>query len=103
MLYEVITMTSYNESNSTLQTIIPGPYVRIGGVALDPEGNLWMTNSNVAEPISVLKSDGTWKSYRADNLITSFGALVITSYSIHYTKLYDVRLMFTPRESTILL
>lgn len=78
-------MTSYNESNSTLQTIIPGPYVRIGGVALDPEGNLWMTNSNVAEPISVLKSDGTWKSYRADNLITSFGALgdILVSSSGH--------------------
>jgi hypothetical protein len=67
--------TTYNETNSTLQTIIPGPYVRIGGVALDPQGNLWMTNSNVAEPISVLKADGTWKSFRVDNLLTSYGAL----------------------------
>ncbi|MDF1573653.1 MAG: two-component regulator propeller domain-containing protein [Bacteroidales bacterium] len=68
-------ITRYNESNSSLQTIIPGPYVRIGGVALDPDGNLWMTNSNVAEPISVRKADGTWKSFRVDNLITSFNAL----------------------------
>ena len=49
-------ISRYNETNSSLQTIIPGPYVRIGGVALDPQGNLWMTNSNVAEPISVLKA-----------------------------------------------
>ncbi len=68
-------ITSYNEINSSLQTIIPGPYVRVGGVALDPQGNLWMTNSNVSEPISVLKPDGTWKSFRVDNLITAYNAL----------------------------
>ncbi|MCK5693278.1 MAG: hypothetical protein KAI08_10520, partial [Bacteroidales bacterium] len=68
-------ITSYNETNSSLQTIIPGPYVRIGGVALDPQGNLWMTNSNVSEPISVLKADGTWKSFQADNLISGYNAL----------------------------
>ncbi len=68
-------LSTYNETNSSLQTIIPGPYVRIGGVALDPQGNVWMTNSNVAEPISVLKPDGTWKSFKVDNLLTSYGAL----------------------------
>ena len=68
-------ITSYNETNSSLQTIIPGPFVRIGGVALDPQGNLWMTNSNVSEPISVLKADGTWKSFQADNLISGYNAL----------------------------
>ena len=68
-------ISTYNETNSSLQTIIPGPYVRIGGVALDPQGNLWMTNSNVSEPISVLKPDGSWKSFRVDNLISSYNAL----------------------------
>ena len=78
-------ITRYNETNSTLQTIIPGPYVRIGGVALDPQGNLWMTNSTVSEPISVLKTDGTWKSFRANNLITGFNALgdILVSSSGH--------------------
>jgi hypothetical protein len=66
----------YNESNSSLQSILPGgDFIRIGGVAFDPLGNLWMTNSNVTEPISVLKPDGTWKSYRADNKITDFTTL----------------------------
>jgi hypothetical protein len=66
----------YKESGSSLQSIIPGgDFVRIGGVAYDPLGNLWMTNSNVSEPISVFKKDGTWQSYRANNQITEFDAL----------------------------
>ena len=66
----------HNASNSSLQSIIPGGnYVRIGGVVFDPAGNLWVTNSNVTEPISVMKSDGTWKSFEADNILTDFNAL----------------------------
>jgi hypothetical protein len=78
-------ITRYTETNSSLQTIQVGHYIRIGGVALDPQGNLWMTNSNVAEPISVLKADGTWKSFRADNLISDFNALgdILVSSSGH--------------------
>ncbi len=66
----------FTEANSSLQTIIPGgDFVRIGGITYDPQGNLWMTNTGVSEPISVRKADGTWKSFRADNLITEYSAL----------------------------
>jgi len=65
----------YTEVNSSLQTFLPGNFVRIGGVAFDPAGNLWMTNTQVPEPISVLKPDGSWKSYRVDNLLTDYNAL----------------------------
>jgi hypothetical protein len=66
----------YVESNSSLQSIYPGAdFIRIGGMAFDPMGNLWITNSNVQEPVSVLKQDGTWKSFRADNKISEFDAL----------------------------
>ncbi len=66
----------YNVSNSSLQSIIPGsPYVRLGGVAYDDDGNIWMTNCSVPEPISVLKKDGTWKSFKVNNLISGFPAL----------------------------
>ena len=66
----------YTESNSSMQSIIPGQdFIRIGGVAFDPPGNLWITNSNVAEPISVLKPDGTWRSFKADNKISDFKTL----------------------------
>ncbi len=65
----------FTETNSSLQTILPGNYVRIGGVAFDPDGNLWMTNANVPEPISVLKPDGSWKSFRLNNLLTDYNTL----------------------------
>ncbi len=51
----------YTESNSPLQTIIPGqPYVRICGLAMDKSKNLWLTQTGVPGSIKVLKSDGTW-------------------------------------------
>jgi len=65
----------YIETNSSLQTIQPGNFVRIGGVVFDPDGNLWMTNAHVSEPISVLKPDGSWKSFRLDNLLTDYTTL----------------------------
>jgi len=66
----------FNASNSSLQSIIPGgDFVRIGGLTFDPAGNLWVTNSNVAEPISVRKSDGTWKAFKAENKFSDFNAL----------------------------
>jgi hypothetical protein len=51
----------YTESNSPLQTIIPGrPYVRICGLAMDKSKYLWLTQSGVPGSIKVLKPDGTW-------------------------------------------
>ncbi len=69
-------VASYGETNSSLQSIIPGgDAVRIGGLDFDENRNLWMTNTGVAEPISVLKADGSWKSFQADGLISSYPAL----------------------------
>ena len=66
----------YNETNSSLQNAVPGQnVVRVGGVVYDDEGNLWMTNTGVAEPVSVFKPDGTWKSFRVEGLLTGFPAL----------------------------
>ncbi len=66
----------YNETNSSLQNAVPGQnVVRIGGVTYDDDNNLWMTNTAVQEPISVLKNDGTWKSFRAGGKLSSFAAL----------------------------
>jgi hypothetical protein len=51
----------YTESNSPLQTIIPGrPYVRICGLAMDKSKNLWLTQTEVPGSIKVLRSDGSW-------------------------------------------
>ncbi len=51
----------YTETNSPLQTIIPGnPFVRICGLAVDKSKNLWLTQTGVPGSIKVLKSDGSW-------------------------------------------
>jgi hypothetical protein len=70
----------YREENSTLQTVIPGDYYRLGGITYDQSGNLWITNSSVAEPLSVLKKDGKWKSFTLNNLATSpfIGDIIVT-------------------------
>jgi len=53
----------YNETNSSLQSFIPGElHVNIGGMVLDNEQNLWVTNPSVQEVISVKTPDETWYS-----------------------------------------
>ncbi len=61
----------YNPENSSLQTIIPGPYCRIGGVVFDSKGNLWASNVGVPNPISIRTPDGSWTSFPYENIISS--------------------------------
>lgn len=56
------------KDNSSLQTIIPGDYYRLGGMAFDKSGNLWITNAGVPKPLSVLTKDGEWASFNLNNL-----------------------------------
>lgn len=54
-------INNYNDSNSPLQTIIPGkPFVRICGMAMDKDRNLWITQTEVPGSIKILKPDGSW-------------------------------------------
>jgi hypothetical protein len=74
--HEGLPPTVYNETNSTLESILPGgKYIRVGGLAFDRDNNLWMNNTGVAEPISVLQRDGTWLSFRADGILSDYNAL----------------------------
>jgi hypothetical protein len=72
----------YREDNSSLQTIIPGDFYRLGGLTYDNDGNLWVTNSSVPEPLSVLKkADGEWKSFSMNNLLNgtiNTGNIIVT-------------------------
>lgn len=74
----------YDNLNSTLQTAIPNspdaPYVRIGGMAFDSKGNLWVTNSEVAKNISVFQTDGSWKAFELTGIANkySIGKVVVT-------------------------
>ena len=80
----------YTDANSSLQNILAsGPYVRLGGMAFDREKNLWMTNSEVPEPISVRKPDGSWKSYDLNRQINGvrLGKIMITSANQKWVQL----------------
>jgi hypothetical protein len=56
----------YNMTNSSLDTVaIAGyPSIRVGGLAFDTNGNLWVGNSNVVDDyLSVKETNGTWKNF----------------------------------------
>jgi hypothetical protein len=73
----------FDNFNSTLQTQLPdkpeAPYVRIGGMAYDSKGNLWVTNTGVAKVISELQPDGNWKAIELPEIANKFiGKVVVT-------------------------
>ena len=73
----------YTQFNSSLQTALPGDanpnYVRIGGLAFDSDNNLWVTNALVGEPLSVLKTDGSWESFPLQGIAgVDVGEIVLT-------------------------
>jgi ligand-binding sensor domain-containing protein len=78
----------YNEKNSSLQNIPAGlNYVRIGGLAFDKDHNLWATNSEVPNRISVLKANGEWKGLPYEDKIkpnTVMGKILITRSNIKW-------------------
>jgi hypothetical protein len=73
----------YDNFNSTLETQLPdqpaAAYVRIGGMAYDSKGSLWVTNTGVAKAISELQPDGNWKAYEVSGIANKFiGEIVVT-------------------------
>lgn len=78
-------INNYNDSNSPLQTIVPGsPYVRLCGMDMDSNGNLWITQSEVPGTVKVLKPDGTWIVNPATATVATIGDLVITRSGIKW-------------------
>ncbi|KPK85953.1 MAG: hypothetical protein AMS27_06135 [Bacteroides sp. SM23_62_1] len=89
-IYNGVIVNVYNEFNSSLQNILPdGNYIRLGGIAFDHEKNLWIANSEVPNPISVMKSDGTWKNFEFGKKISNVetGKIMITSLDQKWVQL----------------
>jgi len=62
----------YNDENSTLKPrLIGDPRVRVSSAKFDNAGNLWVVNSQVEEPLSVLKPDKEWMSFSFKGLVPS--------------------------------
>ena len=57
-------MVVYNDTTSTLNNAgLDTARTRVSGLAFDDENNLWIANHAADRPISVLRNDGTWKSF----------------------------------------
>ena len=71
----------YDNFNSSLQTALPDtpnePFVRIGGMAFDSNGALWASNAGVANALSSMQPDGTWKSYALSNAASKYVSKVV--------------------------
>lgn len=63
-------LNHFDQHNSGLQNIDwAGPnYVRVGGIAADSEGNIWMSNCEVANGIVVKSADDKWYQYNYEIL-----------------------------------
>lgn len=75
-----VLVKKYDDSNSPLQTIIPGkPYSRICGLAMDRDRNLWITQTGVPGSIKVLKTDNTWITFPFTIDAPTIGDIIVTS------------------------
>ena len=61
--------TLFNSTNSSLESLSSGNSIRIGQSAFDNEGNLWVTNSRIANGLKKKKTDGEWSSFNLGNAI----------------------------------
>lgn len=74
----------YENHNSPLATALPGspnaPYVRIGGMDFDSEGNLWLTNSEVAVNLLKFTPDKKWEGITLPEVANNYkiGDLLVT-------------------------
>ncbi len=62
----------WGENNSPLQRIngVPGkPPIRLGGLAVDKSGNLWVTNSHSTNPVVVKKPNDQWLGFVSSGLV----------------------------------
>ena len=67
--------------NSSLESSIPGndEYVRVGGMAFDRDGTLWVANGGGSKVLSSYKN-GTWQSHSIPDLANRYflGNLIVT-------------------------
>ena len=63
----------FDDTNSSLQNIIPGSYyTRIGGIDFDTNGNLWTTTSEVERVLHKRSPDGTWTGYSLPEIANAY-------------------------------
>jgi len=81
----------YNQTNSSLETAIPGnsQYVRIDGLVYDRNNTLWMVNGGVQNGLQSMSAQGEWKSYYYPDLASNDpNRIVISSRNVLWLNLY---------------
>jgi len=69
----------YNAGNSPLQSAFPGEQtVKVCGLAMDKNRNLWITQSGVSGNIKILKADGNWTDYSVNVDAPVAGDIIVT-------------------------
>ncbi len=68
----------FDENNSTLQPFTSGNE-KVADMAFDSQQNLWILNPGVNNPVSVKKSDGTWKSFNYSYISNDLRRILVTS------------------------
>ncbi len=81
----------YDDTNSSLQGAVGDPArERVSGLAFDDSDNLWVTNYLAPRPLSVMKKDGTWKSFDLPcTNITNVSQIVIDHRGYKWIMLYS--------------
>lgn len=65
-------VTHYDSTNSSLRGPVGGmPVVNVAGLAFDEAGNLWVSNADALNPLSVRTTNGTWKSFSFPSSVQS--------------------------------
>jgi sugar lactone lactonase YvrE len=78
---EFVTKYSYQNSplRSALEKDSAGVYVRVGGIAFDSQGSLWVTNSEVQNNLLKLGADGKWETFSLPEVRTNqIGKIIVT-------------------------
>lgn len=85
-IYEYNDMQLVNHwEESSLESIIPGrPYVRVCGLAVDDNKNLWITQSGIQNNIKVLTADKSWISLPYYIDAPTIGDIIITESNLKW-------------------
>ena len=83
----------YDDSNSTLEKRSGlDDYLRVGGTAVDRDGNVWVTNSETDHPIQVMTTEGDWMAFSSGgNFGTqrTVGKLVIDRHGQKWVNIHN--------------
>ena len=74
----------YNQENSSLRPWLSDTrLVNISGMDYDDQHNLWVANTGARNLLSILKNDGTWKSFYLGNSLSGIdvASLMVDAYN----------------------